>query len=98
MPARRLRAHNTWLIGALLGVAALASAKLPAADPYNTAVEYPGRSAADVKRDAIDHPAEVLRLAEIKPGMRVADFLAGNGYYSEMLSHIVGPKRPGAAP
>ena len=24
--------------------------------------------------------------------MRVADFLAGNGYYSELLSHIVGPK------
>lgn len=91
MPARKIRAHATWLIPALLGVAALASAKMPAPDLYSAAVEHPGRSAADLKRDAIDHPAEVLRLAGIKPGMRVADFLAGNGYYSEMLSYIVGP-------
>lgn len=92
MPALKLRVHDTWLLAALLGVAALASGNAVAADLYSDAVAQPGRSAADLKRDAIDHPAEVLRLAGIKPGMRVADFLAGNGYYSEMLSHIVGPK------
>jgi predicted methyltransferase len=91
MPAMKLRAHNSWLLPALLGVAALASGNALAADLYSAAVDAPGRSAADLKRDAIDHPAEVLRLAQIKPGMRVADFLAGNGYYSELLSHIVGP-------
>ena len=92
MPALKLRVHDTWLLAALLGLAALASGNALAADLYSDAVAQPGRSAADLKRDAIDHPAEVLRLAAIKPGMRVADFLAGNGYYSEMLSHIVGPK------
>jgi predicted methyltransferase len=92
MPALKLRVHDTWLLAALLGVAALASGNALAADLYSDAVAQPGRSAADLKRDAIDHPAEILRLAGIKPGMRVADFLAGNGYYSEMLSHIVGPK------
>ena len=92
MPALKLRIHDTWLLAALLGVAALASGSALAADLYSDAVAQPGRSAADLKRDAIDHPAEILRLAGIKPGMRVADFLAGNGYYSEMLSHIVGPK------
>lgn len=92
MPALKLRVHDTWLLAALLGVAALASGNALAADLYSEAVAQPGRSAADLKRDAIDHPAEVLRLAAIKPGMRVADFLAGNGYYSELLSHIVGPK------
>jgi predicted methyltransferase len=92
MPGLKLRVHDTWLLPALLGVAALASGNALAADLYSAAVDAPGRSAADLKRDAIDHPAEVLRLAGIKPGMRVADFLAGNGYYSEMLSHIVGPK------
>jgi predicted methyltransferase len=91
MPALKLRVHDTWLLAALLGVAALASGNALAADLYSAAVEDPGRSAADHQRDAIDHPAEILRLAGIKPGMRVADFLAGNGYYSEILSHIVGP-------
>jgi len=91
MPALKLRVHDTWLLLALLGVAVLASGNALAADLYSAAVEDSGRSAADHQRDAIDHPAEILRLAGIKPGMRVADFLAGNGYYSELLSHIVGP-------
>jgi predicted methyltransferase len=63
-----------------------------AADRYDTAVAHPGRSAADMKRDALDHPAEILRLTGIGPGMRVADLLAGDGYYSELLSYLVGPK------
>lgn len=63
-----------------------------AADRYDAALEHSGRTAADLKRDAIDHPADVLRLSGIKPGMRVADLLAGDGYYSELLSYLVGPK------
>jgi predicted methyltransferase len=63
-----------------------------AADAYDAAVGHPGRSAADLKRDSVDHPAEILRLAGIKPGMRVADVLAGDGYYSELASYVVGPK------
>ena len=62
-----------------------------AADSYDAAVSHAGRSAADLKRDALDHPAGVLRLTGIKSGMRVADVLAGDGYYSELLSSIVGP-------
>jgi predicted methyltransferase len=62
-----------------------------AADVYDAAVAHAGRSAADVKRDALDHPAEVLRLAGIKPGMHAVDFLSGDGYYSELLSYVVGP-------
>jgi len=63
-----------------------------AADAYDAAVAHAGRSAADVKRDSLDHPADVLRLSGIKPGMRVADVLAGDGYYSELASYVVGPK------
>lgn len=62
-----------------------------AADAYEAAVAHAGRSAADVKRDPLDHPADVLRLSAIKPGMRVADVLSGDGYYSELASYIVGP-------
>lgn len=67
-------------------------ARVSAADRFDAAVAHPGRTAADVERDSTDHPAEVLRLAGIKPGMRIADVLAGGGYYSELLSYLVGPK------
>jgi predicted methyltransferase len=91
VPVARLAARRT-LILAVIGVAALASAHARAADVYDAAVAHAGRSAEDLKRDSLDHPAEVLRLAGIKPGMRVADYLAADGYYSELLSYIVGPK------
>ena len=51
----------------------------------------PTRSADDRERDARDKPAEVLALAAFKRGDTVADLLAGGGYYSEILSGIVGP-------
>jgi len=77
---------------ALALIASAAYAPLARADRYSEAVAHAGRTAADLKRDELDHPAEVLRLAGIRPGMLVADFLAADGYYSELLSYIVGPK------
>jgi predicted methyltransferase len=70
----------------------LASGTTRAADIYDAAVQHSGRTADDQKRDQLDHPAEILRLTGIKPGMRVADFMAADGYYSELLSYVVGPK------
>ncbi|MBV9913157.1 MAG: class I SAM-dependent methyltransferase [Sinobacteraceae bacterium] len=103
LPARhgRLAAVSTrlarrpGLIGLLI---LLCSSAVPgwsvvrAADIYDAAVAHAGRTEADRKRDELDHPAEILRLAGIKPGMKVADVLAGDGYYSELLSYVVGPK------
>jgi predicted methyltransferase len=83
---------RTWA-AALLGTACLLTAALAnASDAYDAAVANPARSAADLKRDALDHPADILRLSGIKPGMQVADVLAGDGYYSELASYVVGPK------
>jgi predicted methyltransferase len=70
----------------------LASVRANAADIYDGAVAHPGRSAADLKRDELDHPADILRLSGIKPGMRVADVVAGSGYFSELASYVVGPQ------
>ena len=42
MPALKLRVHDTWLLAALLSVAALASGSALAADLYSAAVEAPG--------------------------------------------------------
>ena len=52
----------------------------------------PSRPAEDRERDARDKPAEVLALAGFKAGDTVADILAGSGYYSEILSGVVGPQ------
>ena len=79
-------------LAALTAIALAGGLARAAADAYAAAVAHEGRSADDLKRDGLDHPAEVLRLAGIKPGMQVADFLAADGYYSELLSYLVGPK------
>ena len=83
------------ILGALGLFTVFAAAVLDAAaaepDLYSAAVAHPGRSEADLKRDRTDHPAEVLRLVGLKPGMQVGDLLAGSGYFSELASYIVGP-------
>lgn len=85
------RAFRFGIALAFLLSTGFAAASARAADIYDAAVAYPGRSAADLKRDATDKPATVLRFAGIKPGMRVLDFLGYEGYYSQLLGHVVGP-------
>ena len=75
----------------LLAVSLTGAGVGSAADSYDAAIGHSGRNAADIKRDALDHPAQILRLTGIKTGMRVADVLAGDGYYSELLGNLVGP-------
>ena len=54
-------------------------------------IASPERTAADRERDAREKPAEVLAFADVKPGMVVADIFAGGGYYTELISGVVGP-------
>src|SRR5882724_6513406 len=82
------------LCGALLaGCASLVpAASVAAADSvYARAVATAGRSDQDRERDVREHPAEVLAFAGFAPGMRIADVFGGGGYYSELLSYLVGP-------
>jgi predicted methyltransferase len=87
MKLRAAVAVSLWIAISL----ALVTPSAKAADLYDAALTQPARPASDKQRDALDHPAELLRLAGIAPGMHVADVLAGGGYYSELLSYIVGP-------
>jgi predicted methyltransferase len=61
-------------------------------DRFDAALERVGRSPPDLKRDLADHSAEILRLTGVKPGMKVADILGGDGYFSELMSYVVGAK------
>ena len=56
----------------------------------STALASPARSQLDVKRDLRDKPELVLELAGFKKGMVIADVFGGGGYYSEILSKVVG--------
>jgi predicted methyltransferase len=52
----------------------------------------PARSADDRERDARDHPQAVLAFAGFGRGDTIADIFGGGGYYSEILSGLVGPR------
>ena len=54
------------------------------------ALSAPGRIEADREKDALRRPDLVLEFLEIRPGMTVLDLFSGGGYYTEILSGIVG--------
>lgn len=81
------------------------AAPAPAAEPTAAAPAAPSpageiaasiasaeRLTGDSTEDAWRKPDAVLAFLEVKPGMRVVDYFAGGGYYTELLSRIVGPQ------
>ena len=69
------------------------------AEPEPRAFPAAGRDVAPIvndsfstedARDRVGEAEEVMRLAEIRPGMSVADIGAGEGYYTVRLSPLVG--------
>ena len=61
--------------------------------PYITrAVGDSARPEADTKRDADRHPALTLAVAGVKPGDQVAELIPGAGYFTRLLSAVVGPR------
>jgi predicted methyltransferase len=55
------------------------------------AISDPSRPAADRERDVDRKPVEVLAFAGLKPGDRVGDYAAGQGYFTRLFSAVVGP-------
>ena len=74
----------------LLNFTALAATSAP--DPIAAALADPARPAADRARDALRKPASLLALAGVQAGQRVVDIGPGTGYYTRLISHIVGPQ------
>ncbi len=50
----------------------------------------PVRTEEDHKADARRRPLELLRFAQVRPGMKVMDVSAGNGYTTQLLALAVG--------
>jgi predicted methyltransferase len=103
---------------AILATAALLTAALAAPGAYarhtsipkyiTEAVADKARPAADTERDANRKPAETLAFAGVRPGDQVVELAPGKGYYTRLLSAVVGangkvyavtqPPKPDAPP
>ncbi len=62
------------------------------AQDFTAILANPERPAEERALDAGRKPGEVLKFFGIKPGDKVADILAGRGYYTVILSQVVGEK------
>ncbi len=71
-----------WCAGASL------AADVPS--PIAVAVADAGRPDADKQRDADRKPVETLVFAGVKPGDAVGELLPGGGYFTRILSKVVG--------
>ena len=91
---------------ATTGAWAAHNAALPAY--IAAAISDSARPATDTDRDANRKPGATLEFAGVKPGEQVIELVPGRGYYTRLLSAVVGPKgkvyaiapppRPNAAP
>ena len=81
---------RTPLLALAVSLIALGSA---AAQPANikAALTDPARPEADVARDMVRKPAEVLAFARIRPGDTVIELIPGGGYFTRILAKAVGP-------
>jgi predicted methyltransferase len=78
-------------LAAAMAIALASPSALSAVPDYITqAVADKTRPAEDRDLDAKRKPAETLALAGIKPGEVIGEYLPGGGYYTRLLSDIVG--------
>ena len=61
-------------------------------DIYQQALANSQRPAQDLAADSRRKPDQVLAFLQIKPGQKVLDLFSGGGYYTELVSIIVGPQ------
>jgi predicted methyltransferase len=66
-----------------------ATAATPAS--VTKAVADPSRPAGDEKYDTLRKPSDVVAFSGVKAGDTIAEYLPGGGYYTRILSDVVGP-------
>ena len=86
-----LFASSALVLSSALGCgAAQAAGSIPAY--VEAAVHDPARVPDDVMRDSVRKPADLVAFSGVKPGDKVVDFMPGGGYYTRILSPLVGAK------
>jgi predicted methyltransferase len=79
------------LVACVVAMPAMVSASSISAD-IAKAVADPSRPKSDRDADAIRAPVATLAFSGVKPGMVVGELYPCGGYFSRMLSDVVGPK------
>lgn len=95
-----------WLLA--LGVASAWAAEGALPQHISAAIDNSARPSEDKARDAERKPGETLAFAGVKPGMKVLELAPGKGYFTRLLSLVVGSQghvyalsgepKPGAPP
>ncbi len=80
------------LLAACAALSPLATAWAKPAPFIARAVANPARPAEARAVDPLRKPAETLAFSGVRPGMTVGEFYPGGGYFTMMLSDIVGPR------
>jgi predicted methyltransferase len=84
-----------WYLVSLLSLALCGVSRADAVPPTRMSVEAaisdPRRPADQVKLDATRKPAISILFSQAKAGDRIADVMSGNGYFTRILSQVVGP-------
>jgi len=78
-------------IGVIIAVLSVFTAPAWGQD-FKTILANPERPQNERALDAVRKPEEMLRFYGVKAGDRVADIMAGRGYYTAILSQVVGEK------
>ncbi len=86
-----LRATALFGAALLLPMAGLAVGASRISADITAAVADPGRPKTETDTDDNRKPAETLSFAGVRPGMAVGEFFPGGGYFTRMLSDVVGP-------
>src|SRR5437763_4342068 len=81
-----------FLLAPLIVAAPLLAASPKIASTIAAAVADPNRPKDQRDADALRKPAETLVFSGVRPGMTVGEFYPGGGYFTRMISDVVGPK------
>ena len=87
--AQSIRNHWRAMIFALPLLTGCATAT---SENYSEILTSPNRPDAEKALDAVRKPNEVMAFYQVKKGDKVADIFASRGYYTAILSQLVGPQ------
>ena len=80
------------LIAPIVIASPLLAASASISPTIAAAVADPNRPKDHREADALRKPAETLAFSGLRPGMTVGEFYPGGGYFTRMISDVVGPK------
>lgn len=92
MNRRRTYGPATLLLAATAAWSILPTAQATDMAVVDAALKSAERPKSDLEQDERRKARDVLAFAGVGPGMHVVDMFSAGGYYTELLSKIVGPK------